>query len=290
MRPTLDHVLLTRFNLPSPGAESLIRARDGWLRERVGLFEDRCLPSVRAQTAPVTWIVYFDPESPTWLKEWIAGAATRGGFRPLFRAEVGREALIADLRKATGALGDVLVTTNLDNDDALSADFAARIQNSIESAERHAIFLRNGLILKDGRLYRHVDRNNAFCSVAEPWDSPVTAWADWHTRLAGQMPSTVLGGPPAWLQVVHGNNVSNRVRGVLTTPAAHASGFGELLAGLDQPSRAALLADRLIVAPLRSAKLGARRLAKNTILPILGKERFDRLKHSLAVVSARVRR
>jgi hypothetical protein len=28
---TIDHVLLTRFNLPSRGLESLIRAKDGWL-------------------------------------------------------------------------------------------------------------------------------------------------------------------------------------------------------------------------------------------------------------------
>lgn len=281
MTPTIDHVLLTRFNLPSAGAESLIRARDGWLRERVALFEGRCLPSVLEQTANVSWIIYFDPESPRWLKEWIEAAAV-GSFHPIFRAEVSRDELVGDLREVTGAAGDVLVTTNLDNDDALSSDFAARIHRSVVAPKRHAIFIRRGLILKDGRLYRHSDRNNAFCSVAEPWDEPVTAWVDWHTRLAGKMPARVLGGPPGWLQVVHGNNVSNRVRGVLTSPGAHAAGFGDLLAGLDEPGRAALLADRTVIAPLRAARLAARTLAKNTLLPILGKERFDRLKHALA--------
>lgn len=278
----LDHVLLTRFNLPSPGAESLVRARDGWLRDRVSLFEDRCLPSVLQQTAPVRWIIYFDPESPAWLTEWIESAAARGGFRPVFRAEVDRRELVDDIWEATRTQGHVLITTNLDNDDALSSDFAARIQASVETPERHAIFLRSGLILKDGRLYRHADASNAFCSVAEPWDDPITAWADWHTRLSGQMPVRVLDGPPAWLQVVHGNNVSNRVRGVLTSPAEHAERFGALLDGLDQPSRAALLTDRTISAPLRSIKLGARRAAKEALLRRLGKERFDTLKHTLA--------
>lgn len=34
----LSHVLLPRFNLPSPGLESLVRAQDGWLRARWDLF------------------------------------------------------------------------------------------------------------------------------------------------------------------------------------------------------------------------------------------------------------
>ena len=50
MRIDLDHVLLTRFNLPSKGHESLVRAQENWLRNRVVLFERYCLPSVAAQT------------------------------------------------------------------------------------------------------------------------------------------------------------------------------------------------------------------------------------------------
>ncbi len=42
----VDHVLLTRFNLPTPGVEGLIRAREGWLQDRIELFELYCAPSV----------------------------------------------------------------------------------------------------------------------------------------------------------------------------------------------------------------------------------------------------
>ena len=47
--PTLDHVILTRFNLPTGGVEGIMRAREGWLRERIDLFERYCAPSVAAQ-------------------------------------------------------------------------------------------------------------------------------------------------------------------------------------------------------------------------------------------------
>ncbi|MCU1424755.1 MAG: hypothetical protein JWM51_1046, partial [Microbacteriaceae bacterium] len=72
MSAEADHVLLTRFNLPSAGVESLIRAQEGWLRTRVELFERYCVPSVLAQTSSsYRWLIYFDPESPQWLKDRV---------------------------------------------------------------------------------------------------------------------------------------------------------------------------------------------------------------------------
>ena len=44
MADDIDHVLLTRFNLPSAGAEAAIRNRKGWLEHRIVLFERYCLP------------------------------------------------------------------------------------------------------------------------------------------------------------------------------------------------------------------------------------------------------
>ena len=65
MKPSIDHVILTRFNLPTAGVESLVRAQEGWLRDRQVLFEKYCLPSVKFQTRQdFSWIVYFDTQSP----------------------------------------------------------------------------------------------------------------------------------------------------------------------------------------------------------------------------------
>jgi hypothetical protein len=125
----VDHVLLTRFNLPSAGAESLVRARDGWLRARIELFRRFCLPSVLRQTRQdFKWIIYLDPQSPDWLVRVMDDHSRRGTFAPIYRAEVGRSELLEDLRSVSGANHRELLTTNLDNDDGIAADFVERLQ------------------------------------------------------------------------------------------------------------------------------------------------------------------
>ena len=67
MRRGVDftHVIMTRFNMPTPGRESHIRSRPGWLAGRFELFERYCLPSIAAQTTrDFHWVVYFDVETP----------------------------------------------------------------------------------------------------------------------------------------------------------------------------------------------------------------------------------
>ncbi|RDV43403.1 hypothetical protein DOE76_18095 [Leifsonia sp. ku-ls] len=281
MNPTVDHVVLTRFNLPSEGYESLIRAKEGWLRSRVALFERYCLPSMRQQVgAEATWIIYFDPESPTWLREWIDDV-NAGDFVPVFRATVSHDELLSDLRAALDRTPDVLVTTNLDNDDALASDFLARVQAAAVPGRRTAIYLADGLIADARGVYRRRDRFNAFCSVAEDWGTdgdPVTCWLRAHNRLRESMPVASLRGRPGWLQVVHGENVSNRVRGRLVSPAAYRPAFGALLADRPQPGAAALLTDRLLAGPARVLRETARAAAKRVTLALLGADGIDAVK------------
>jgi hypothetical protein len=169
-QPTIDHVLLTRFNVPSAGREKVIRAQDGWLRKRVQLFERFCMPSVQRQTVKDThWLIYFDPESPQWLQDWIESTAP-AVFTPVFRSSVNRDELISDVRRVSGATSDVLLTTNLDNDDALAVDFVERLRGCVRDSTRTGIYFQNGVILHWPELYRRVDRFNAFCSVAESWE------------------------------------------------------------------------------------------------------------------------
>src|SRR4051812_14454073 len=149
----LDHVLLTRFNLPSAGHEGLVRAKENWLRDRVALFERYCLPSVRAQTCQdFTWIVYFDPQSPQWLRDWAGEHQDSGDFHVVYRDEVPRAVLLDDIRAALpGAPRGTLLTTNLDNDDSVARDFVARLQAATPVTERAAVYLGDGLIVQGDR-------------------------------------------------------------------------------------------------------------------------------------------
>ena len=280
MGADLDHIVVTRFNLPSKGHESLVRARENWLKNRVALFERYCLPSVVAQTSQhFSWIIYFDPQSPPWLLEWIREHEQKGYYRPHFREEVSRTDLCRDIEEVVGPeRGTELLTTNLDNDDSLAVDFLARVQSAARVDDRTAIYIGDGLIRRDNSLYRHLDRFNAFCSVRESWETPVTCWADWHNLLPEQMPAVVLRGDPGWLQVVHGANVSNRVRGRRTNPARHREAFPGLLADLPEPPVQQIAADVLISVPGRAIRDGGRSTTKAMISKVAGRRGLDRAK------------
>jgi hypothetical protein len=292
MKTDLDHVLLTRFNLPSKGHESLVRAQDNWLKNRIVLFERYCLPSVMAQTCrSFSWIIYFDPESPVWLVDWIRGHERQGNFIPCFREEVVGHDLVSDIRAAVGEQHCAeLLTTNLDNDDGLAVDFVARLQNAAPVGDRTALYIGDGLIRRgDELLYRRVDPYNAFCSVRESWDAPVTCWTDWHNALPARMPAVVLRGDPGWLQVVHGANVSNRVHGRLTNPTQHRAPFPGLLDDLPAPTVLWVAKDTLLSAPGRAIRESGRAAAKAVISKIAGRRGLDRAKAMWTSARSRLR-
>lgn len=275
----VNHVLLTRFNLPSRGPESLVRARPGWLATRADLFDRYCVPSVLAQgNRNFSWIIYFDPESPEWLRERISRYEEDNVFKPVFRVSVNQEELLADIRLVVDRERSALVTTNLDNDDGLATDFIDRVQSVSTTHERTAIYLHDGLVGSSRGVYLRRDRRNAFCSVRESWTDPVTCWANWHNLLGESMPVIEVGGDPAWLQVVHGSNVSNRIRGKLVAPEPYSERFGDLLADFAVPSHRDLVADHLVAHPWRTIRAAPRGAAKWLALKLFGKSGLDRIK------------
>lgn len=275
----IHHVFLTRFNLPSAGVESRIRQQDEWLPRRVELFERFCVPSIRSQSNQnFSWLIYFDPQSPSWLRERTVRYAADGLCTPIFRESVDRDQLLSDIRSGIESERPVLITTNLDNDDGLATDFVERLQSVRTPHSRAAVYLANGLIRNPEALYLRRDRRNAFCSVRESAIDPVTCWSDWHNLLGRSMPVVELGGSPAWLQVVHGENVSNRVRGRLVSPARYRQSFGALLDDSTAPTQRRLVVDRLIEGPRRACREAFRAIAKWIIMTVLGKNGLDRVK------------
>ncbi|MET4002974.1 hypothetical protein ABIB48_001692 [Arthrobacter sp. UYCu511] len=279
----IDHVLLTRFNLPSVGVESLVRAQEGWLVDRIALFERYCLPAVAQQSEQgFHWIIYLDTQSPQWLRERIGELGNCGLFTAIYRDEVPHDVLVADIRGVTGAGGDVLLTTNLDNDDGLAVDFVSRLQSAVKSQSRVAVYVVNGLIQQSGRLYLRRDRVNAFCSVSESWEAPLTCWTDWHTKLGELMPVIEILGHPGWLQMIHTGNVSNRVRGTRVAPGKYREIFKVGLDEAGDPAAFELILDSCVFSPLRAGKDALRGAAKALILGVAGKKGLNAFKSFLA--------
>ncbi|MEL4505651.1 glycosyltransferase [Luteococcus sp. H138] len=277
---SIAHVFLTRFNLPSQGVESLIRAKEGWLVERIALFERYTVPSVRAQLGDdVHWLVYLDTESPQWLLDKMYAWRDEGLLTPLLRTSVTQEDRTADIHAVVGRDQGPVITSNLDNDDGLAIDFVQQLRAAPVTAERTALYLSHGLISNGTRCFLREDRTNAFCAVREDLSDPMTCWADWHNRLGQHMDVVEVDGEPGWLQVIHGANVSNRVRGTMTDPAPHRERFPGMLDELQAPTPVELAKDRLVEAPTRWLRDSARGQARATLVKVLGKERFDAVKY-----------
>jgi glycosyltransferase involved in cell wall biosynthesis len=136
-----QHIILTRFNLRLWNKD---RAGDkvrtlAWLEHRFMLFERYCFPSVKKQTCQdFEWIVLFDSKTPDTFKQIIAGfqeqcpqlipvfVEPEDGryFAKIFRAEVAKR-----------LCAKRVITTYLDNDDALSVRFVEDLQKRISSQE-----------------------------------------------------------------------------------------------------------------------------------------------------------
>ncbi|QHL90118.1 hypothetical protein GVO57_03810 [Sphingomonas changnyeongensis] len=262
------HVVMTRFNLATPGREASFRTQPDWLATRFDLFERYCLPGMAAQTEQdFAWMIFFDDQTPQAFKDRIEELRRIRPFipfyTPLFPGDGWRDAVFARIEARPPAL----LTTNLDNDDSLAVDFVARLQ---AAARAHlggpacALNFTNGFVLSGERLYAHAHRSNAFTNLLEPFDTTArTAPAIPHMELARHLPVHQLDGPGAWLQVVHGGNVSNKIRGRRISCAEANGRFAPAaIAQMRDPGMAETVAERLVGEPLRQARDGAIALAR----------------------------
>jgi hypothetical protein len=246
------------------------------LTERWQLFTTYCVPSVTNQTNQnFSWIIYFDPDSPAWLREQVDAMSLGKVFHARYRASVDHEELFADILEVTGGAGRHLITTNLDNDDGLAVDFIDRVQLTVGAPVPRVVYLTEGLVRRGPKLYRRTDQHNAFCSVTETWETPAGCWSNWHNLLADDLPVLHVGGPPGWLQVVHGRNVSNRVRGKLVSPVPFVTRFPDLIDDMPQPDRRTRLGDLFVRQTGRSVYEFCRLILKSLAVTILGHRGMD---------------
>lgn len=247
------HVVMTRFNLATPGRESVLRNRPGWLAERFELFERWCLPTLAAQTRQdFEWIIYFDEGTPPEFRERIEACRTVRPFTPYFTPLFPAEGWPRSIMETFPAR-PWLLSTRLDNDDGLASDHVERLHAAVEAAPPRtgAFNFTRGFVLDRGALHVLSHPSNAFASRLEPWGPGMrTASGLQHMRLAEHGPVTQIPGPPAWLQVVHGGNVSNKARGRRVRPAAARGRLpASMIAELPEPRAWRLALHNALVAP-----------------------------------------
>ena len=165
--PIFQHFILTRFNLRIWGGTA---PDDSWLTHRLDLFERFCYPSVLGQSnQQFTWLLLFDQRTSTHFRERIARYALMENIELVFLDGFDVRAIIAAVTERVSAETTHIISTTLDNDDALGKQFVETIQAHFEQQQFTLINVLNGLryALAKQRVYECVLASNPFISLIE---------------------------------------------------------------------------------------------------------------------------
>lgn len=217
---TFEHIVITRFNVRLHDGRSNNKGNDpDWLAARFKLFDTFCYPSVLSQTNHVfKWIVLFDDRTPERFRERALSYAKWKNYIPEFvnfalHEEAGcPPGLISIIEKHVSSDCQFLITTRIDNDDAVCKDFIQTIQNQFHSQDAEAIVFPFGYQLYQGNLYADYSMGNHFISLIEKFQpgSFHTVFVRAHDRLYQVVRVRKIFCRPTWLEVVHGENIANR--------------------------------------------------------------------------------
>ncbi|MDO8861028.1 glycosyltransferase [Haliea sp. E1-2-M8] len=216
-----EHFLITRFNLRNPSWTSSRSQHpvlsEAWLQDRFQLFEQYCLPSVAAQTeAGFSWLVYFDTQTPEqWLPRIERYHRECPQFQPVFVD--GMPAFLPDVQaRIAAAAAPYVITSRLDNDDCISSDFIARVQEQFAPTDFLALDFIDGYMLEIApvqRLGRTVNAYNPFVSLIERNREPLSVWHKVHAQWKREPHLRRIRGQRIWLTVIHQDNKTNEFRG-----------------------------------------------------------------------------
>ena len=153
----------------------------------------------------------------------------------------------------------LLITTNLDNDDAFSSDVVELLQRELRPAPGKRIYsLLYGYQYFTDRRFALKMRytNNHFLTLVEPFDAHTETIISYrHTKAIRQLPTTYLSTARGkWLEIVHEDNVSNDFRiniKVWYIPLLYGRSFADFGLGGFRLSCARQWAATLLVVPAR---------------------------------------
>ncbi len=130
---SFSHILITRFNITYEDTPLVCRKglQEDWLAQRFALFETYCMPSVLGQTnRSFQWLVLFDEHTPEPFRGRIDCHVTEGAYHAVWMSSFDLDVIKANVRRFISPDASHVITTRLDNDDAISRHFVARVQNA----------------------------------------------------------------------------------------------------------------------------------------------------------------
>lgn len=230
----LKHVIITRFSVPNLW-ESKLDNDDEYLKYRLRLFCQFCLPSIKSQLSQeFVWLVLFGKDTPNWFRAHISKWESDKIMIPIYVSNwVDATQKIKNWIYNNSRSVDFIVTTRLDSDDSLASNFVIKIKECIPEAlqqfekwktqkgakyyyidpiQGHQVDRRSDDPRK-WRFYVYRYEANPFMSMIEPFnDEILTVFWKRHTDLVASPKSVVIQiDGIMWMQVIHDNNYANRL-------------------------------------------------------------------------------
>lgn len=216
-----EHYLITRFNLKNPNwdvtknNEELLT--DAWMEDRMWLFENFCLPSVKSQTNKnFTWLLYLDTTTSEKYKTKMFDLTSAIENIKVFFINGMNEFYPQIQKTITDNTKPYLITTRIDNDDVISRFFIDEVQKRFDSQDFLAVDIIKGYSLQIKPIYilgkkEHVF--NPFISLIEKNEKPKTVWFNDHTQWKKESRIIQVTDKRLWMSIIHEKNKVNEFDG-----------------------------------------------------------------------------
>lgn len=217
--------ILTRFNGGLYNVVKKIPALDAdvWMKRRIELFSSICVPSIAAQTnKDFVWVLSIDPRTPPKYVDQIR-KLLRGIDYCLVDADQ-YSVIYQGPKFAKCVAGEIkewpckIITTRLDNDDAIRTTFVDRVRSKFASKSSGALYFGKGFVLdiktqKVKRASRSQPGNtSSLCETVNGPEQVKTALAVFHSDIGKLAPVERVGGMGMWLVSKHDLNLHDYLR------------------------------------------------------------------------------
>jgi len=212
-----EHIIITRFNIKHEEWKNKVRNTnwEKWMKERVKIFKKYCSPSVANQsTNEFVWLVCIDPNTKDKYRKSILEEKSKSKSIEVIEVD-SLKSLTKDVKSyiLNNVEEEFVITSRLDNDDAIEKNFVKDIQDMFDKQSYKPISMAKGfqLILgEENRLRKINTPNGPFMSLIESVSGSMkTVYGKKHYEWNDSL-TKIVNDEPRWIQVIHRKNVSNR--------------------------------------------------------------------------------
>lgn len=233
--PKFQHFVLTRFNIGlydtairDKSGRNIRETADQWMEHRTKIFESFCMSSVQSQTCRnFKWLVAFDRKTAGRHLEWVRHHEREDArFVPVFGSwDKANDVLYGDFFNSHIADRlehdtQFLITTRIDNDDAMNVRYVETIQKMFCEQDFSIINFPDGYSYHFGRVYQYQHFSSPFLSLVEKidWSGGTPRFHSVMSRKHTDFDDYSYGGRflsfgPMWIQNIHARNACNVVLG-----------------------------------------------------------------------------